>query len=65
MSIDLQNTKCIFWHQGDEIKHFTYVLKQNRLAEKRVELLGLLSQLMSEQESRREELRKRLVIVLT
>lgn len=32
----------------------------NRLAEKRVELLGLLSQLMSEQESRREELRKRL-----
>uniref|UniRef100_K1QGE1 E3 ubiquitin-protein ligase LRSAM1 n=1 Tax=Magallana gigas TaxID=29159 RepID=K1QGE1_MAGGI len=32
----------------------------NCLAEKRVELLGLLSQLMSEQESRREELRKRL-----
>nr|XP_022321142.1 E3 ubiquitin-protein ligase LRSAM1-like [Crassostrea virginica]XP_022321143.1 E3 ubiquitin-protein ligase LRSAM1-like [Crassostrea virginica]XP_022321144.1 E3 ubiquitin-protein ligase LRSAM1-like [Crassostrea virginica] len=32
----------------------------NRLAEKRIELLGLLSQLMSEQESRREELRKRL-----
>ncbi|XP_056011978.1 E3 ubiquitin-protein ligase LRSAM1-like [Ostrea edulis] len=32
----------------------------NRLAEKRVELLGLLSQLMTEQESRREELKKRL-----
>lgn len=45
------------------IFYFAYILKQNRLAEKRVELLGLLSQLMSEQESRREELRKRLVSV--
>ena len=42
----------IFW---------SFFYQQNRLAEKRIELLGLLSQLMSEQESRREELRKRLV----
>ncbi|XP_061189417.1 E3 ubiquitin-protein ligase LRSAM1-like [Saccostrea echinata] len=32
----------------------------NRLAEKRIELLGLLSQLMHEQEGRRDELKKRL-----